>query len=191
VEKFTEKKRAIFESTLDLVTEKGFHGCPMSSVAKTAGVAAGTIYHHFESKDQLICELYDYLSGKLRDVMFAGENKEMDFKERFFNFWMNLYNFYILNPSYPRFCQQFVHSPYYASYGDNGVTDPFLGKIFHFLQEGVDQEVLQPVNPVILGVLVHNNIMTSARIYGFGRVSLGSQELDQIKEMLWNGISKS
>jgi AcrR family transcriptional regulator len=190
VENFTEKKRAIFESTLDLVTEKGFHGCPMSSVAKTAGVAAGTIYHHFESKDQLICELYDYLTDKLLNVMFAGEKGEMTFKERFFNFWMNLYRFYIQNPAYPKFYQQFVHSPYYPSKSDNRKNDPFHGRIFSFFREGVEQEVLQAVNPEILGVLVHNNIMTSARIYGFGKIHIGNQELDQIMQMLWNGISK-
>jgi AcrR family transcriptional regulator len=53
-----EKKKAIFESTLELVRENGFHGTPMSLVAKKAGVAAGTIYHYFESKDALIIALH-------------------------------------------------------------------------------------------------------------------------------------
>lgn len=122
--------------------------------------------------------------------MFAGEEEGMVFKERFFNFWMNLYRFYIQNPAYPKFYQQFVHSPYCVTYSDNGANDPFLGSIFSFFREGVEQEVLQAVNPEILGILVHNNIMTSVRIYGFGKIHIGRQELDQIMQMLWNGISK-
>ena len=49
-----DKRTAIFESTLALVREQGFHGTPMSQVAKKAGVAAGTLYLYFESKDHLI-----------------------------------------------------------------------------------------------------------------------------------------
>ena len=49
-----DKKQAIFESTLALIRDHGFHGAPMSLVAKNAGVAAGTIYHYFESKEALL-----------------------------------------------------------------------------------------------------------------------------------------
>ena len=38
-----QKKQAIFESTLELIKDHGFHGAPVSLVAKNAGVAAGTI----------------------------------------------------------------------------------------------------------------------------------------------------
>src|SRR5690606_31556619 len=61
----TDKKKAIFESTLELIKENGFHGTPMSLVAKNACVAAGTIYHYFKSKDELICELYAYNRGRI------------------------------------------------------------------------------------------------------------------------------
>jgi AcrR family transcriptional regulator len=60
MEEISEKKRLIFESALDLIRERGFHGAPMSLVAGNAGVAAGTIYHYFKGKDDLIRELYAY-----------------------------------------------------------------------------------------------------------------------------------
>ena len=50
----SDKRCAIIRATLDLVAEQGFHGAPMAAVAERAGVAAGTIYRYFESKDLLI-----------------------------------------------------------------------------------------------------------------------------------------
>ena len=40
----SEKRAAIIQATLELVSEHGFHGCPVALVAERAGVAAGTIY---------------------------------------------------------------------------------------------------------------------------------------------------
>ena len=56
-----DKKKCIIQSALDLIQEHGFHGCPVSMVAKNAGVAAGTIYTYFENKDSLIIGIYEYV----------------------------------------------------------------------------------------------------------------------------------
>ncbi len=60
----SDKRCAIVRATLDLVAEQGFHGAPMALVAERAGVAAGTIYRYFESKDVLINEVFHYLEER-------------------------------------------------------------------------------------------------------------------------------
>ena len=44
-----DKREAILKSTLELIKDNGFHGTPISLIAKNAGVASGTIYHYFPS----------------------------------------------------------------------------------------------------------------------------------------------
>ncbi len=39
----SDKRDAILKATLNLVSENGFHGTPMSKIAKEAGVSAGII----------------------------------------------------------------------------------------------------------------------------------------------------
>ena len=53
-----DKKEAILKSTLELIKDNGFHGTPISEIARHAGVASGTIYHYFSSKDAIIITLY-------------------------------------------------------------------------------------------------------------------------------------
>src|SRR5690606_8551970 len=104
-----DKRQAIFESTLELIREHGFHGAPMSLVAKKAGVAAGTIYHYFESKDQLICELYNYNKERVSAVIEEAIQPDLTFQENFFRIWTNLYTFYVKEPSVLIFFEQFTN----------------------------------------------------------------------------------
>jgi AcrR family transcriptional regulator len=53
-EKMTDKQRKILEASIDLFSEKGFANTSTSEIAKKAGVAEGTIFKHFGSKDNLL-----------------------------------------------------------------------------------------------------------------------------------------
>ncbi|WP_226390542.1 TetR/AcrR family transcriptional regulator [Penaeicola halotolerans] len=86
MEQIAEKKKLVFESALELIKENGFHGSPMSMVAKKAGVAAGTIYTYFESKDELIVELYYYIKSKMLNEISEKDDPSLPFQERFFMF---------------------------------------------------------------------------------------------------------
>jgi AcrR family transcriptional regulator len=70
VVKPTEQRRAeILEAALHLFSSKGFHDTTMEEVAREAGVAKGTIYLYFQSKEHLLLALKrDFMQG-LTDVV--------------------------------------------------------------------------------------------------------------------------
>ena len=188
MENITEKKKAIFESTLELVREHGFHGCPMSAVAKNAGVAAGTIYHYFEGKDQLIRGLHEYVSSEMIEAMLAGDSGQQPFKKRYFRLWRRLYDLYVRKPGLIQFFQQYINSPYNVHEREPG-HDHVHEVLFDFHREGVKAGHLRDVNPEILGLLTHRSIITAAKIHGFGKIPIGEKELAQITQVLWDGMS--
>jgi TetR/AcrR family transcriptional regulator, fatty acid metabolism regulator protein len=49
-----EKRRAILHAAVRVFAEKGYHGCRIADVARTAGVAYGLVYHYFRNKDELL-----------------------------------------------------------------------------------------------------------------------------------------
>ena len=67
-----EKRKAILQATLTLISEHGFHGTPMSKVAEQAGVGAGTIYRYFDSKESLINELFLEIKAEFSQAMLVG-----------------------------------------------------------------------------------------------------------------------
>lgn len=46
-------KRIIFESAMKVFSKNGYSGATMDSIAADAGVAKGTLYYHFKSKEEI------------------------------------------------------------------------------------------------------------------------------------------
>lgn len=55
----SERRSAILEAAIDTFAERGFHHARVSDVARQAGVADGTIYLYFKSKDDLLISLFE------------------------------------------------------------------------------------------------------------------------------------
>ncbi|GAA4707001.1 hypothetical protein GCM10023215_54710 [Pseudonocardia yuanmonensis] len=53
-------KRAILEAVLAQAVEAGYEGTTMADVARAAGLPIGSVYWHFQNKEQLFVELLDY-----------------------------------------------------------------------------------------------------------------------------------
>lgn len=51
-------RQRLIRAALELFTSRGYHDTTTAQIAKKAGVAEGTIYRHFTSKQQLVNELY-------------------------------------------------------------------------------------------------------------------------------------
>ena len=50
-------KRKIFETSMKLFAEKGYDATSIEDITETVGVAKGTLYYHFTSKE----EIFDFL----------------------------------------------------------------------------------------------------------------------------------
>jgi TetR/AcrR family transcriptional repressor of multidrug resistance operon len=183
----TDKKLAIFESTLTLIRENGFHGTPMSQIAKKAGVAAGTIYHHFDSKDMLIMELHEYVLNKMLDSLLQADEDQMAYKERFFNFFISHCLFYMEHPNALFFMEQFVNSPY-NSRQTTQENERAQGTFKNLIKYGVDHRLLKALDDRIVGSLVHGSVVTTAKIHLCRKITLGPAELQQIAQMIWDGM---
>jgi TetR/AcrR family fatty acid metabolism transcriptional regulator len=54
-----DKRERILDAAVRVLAKKGFHSTRVSEVAKAAGVADGTIYLYFKSKDELLVSLFE------------------------------------------------------------------------------------------------------------------------------------
>lgn len=72
----TGTKRSILDAALALAAERGITGTTMDDVAERAGVAKGTLYYNFASKDKIFEGLLlEGLSGLTESLRAAREGK--------------------------------------------------------------------------------------------------------------------
>jgi len=109
--KDSSKKEAIFDATLRLITERGFHDTPTALIAKEAGVASGTLYLYFASKEKLLNQLYLNVKQNLTAAVMAGYTAELTLQEGLELVWRNFLNHCLANPVAFAFIEQFENSP--------------------------------------------------------------------------------
>src|SRR5215470_770053 len=68
-------RREIIEKAAPIFNKKGFEGASLSDLMKATGLANGGIYRHFESKEQLAAEAFDYAWSLALERRMAGIEK--------------------------------------------------------------------------------------------------------------------
>jgi len=53
------RRRAIVDAAIEIFAERGFHSARVSDIASAAGVADGTIYLYFRSKDDILITIFE------------------------------------------------------------------------------------------------------------------------------------
>ena len=53
------KRDAILRAAIDVFAERGFFSAQVADIARAAGVAAGTVYLYFKSKDDLLVSIFE------------------------------------------------------------------------------------------------------------------------------------
>lgn len=75
--RLADTRRGILDAARDLVSEGGFAAVQMTEVAKKAGVATGTLYRYFSSKEALCRQVFREVSaremGMLAEIASGGE----------------------------------------------------------------------------------------------------------------------
>lgn len=137
-----DKRQALLQAALKLFTEHGFHGTPTSKIAKEAGVATGTLFHYFGTKEELINQLYLEIKQELRRSLVAGIDNERTIRGKTQKGWMNFVTWALENPGKLQFFNQFSSSPYISNLTrEEGVQHfRFLNDL---LEEGKRQDMLK------------------------------------------------
>ncbi len=110
-----DRAAAVRAALRRLVAAQGFHGASMSAVAKEAGVATGTAYVHYASKEELILAAYVETKRRLGAAAVADVDPADGPQQRFAGLWLAAYRHLVENPDDARFLAQVDSSPYALS----------------------------------------------------------------------------
>lgn len=193
-----DKREAILQATLELVTEHGFHDAPCSLIAKQAGVAAGTIYRYFDNKDVLINELFFALEQRITQALLEGYAAQGPLRQRFIHLVTGILTYFISHPLEFRYIEQFHNSPYGAKIRRDRLLGTDSDEIANngcalyrqlFIQ-GIEQEVIKDFPLPIIFDLAFGPIVSVARNHILGFIQLDQVLLEQVAAACWDGLKR-
>src|SRR5438105_8788029 len=71
-EVLTPTRERLLQAAQELIEEGGYAAASVAAIAERAGVAAGTLYRHFESKQELFVELFRSVCAREERAMRAA-----------------------------------------------------------------------------------------------------------------------
>lgn len=180
-------RAAILDAALDLFVERGFHGTAVPLVAERAGIAAGTIYRHFESKEALVNTLYrtwkERISGEvLRDFPLQAAPRD-----QFHAAWVGVTKFIAEHPRAYAFLELHHHAPYLDA-DSRAVEQRTYDFAAVVIARGQATGAIRAgAAPVLLGLL-HGAVVGFVRFWREGRIAWTPAALDLAEQACWDLI---
>jgi TetR/AcrR family transcriptional repressor of multidrug resistance operon len=185
--KETNKRAKILNTMLELVVQQGIQAPPMSQVVKESGVAAGTIYHHFSSKEEIINELYLNLKIEFGKALSENLKEDITYQEKFFQTWKNLYDYFCENESAFHFAEQIGHCTMITS-DTKQKGEVYYLPIVEFFALGISQHILREMDLKLMTNLIYGNIVTAVQITLSGELIMTNDRLKTVIESSWDSI---
>jgi AcrR family transcriptional regulator len=95
--KSEDKRKAILSAAGQVFAERGL-GAPTSVISAQAGIAEGTLFTYFRTKDDLLNALYRELKAELADAMLSGFPPRKSFRHRLQHVWNGYVDWGVANP---------------------------------------------------------------------------------------------
>ena len=177
---------AVRQALRRLVADNGFHGASMSAVAAEAGVATGTAYTHYASKDELVLAAYRETKRELGAAATDGLDSAAGPAQRFKLLWLAAYRHLAANREHALFLLQVDCSPY----RDEAHEAALAGGADPLLREAASPDIAERLLPLPLEVLYELGLAPAVRLAA-SAVELGDDELDAVAEACWRAVTVS
>jgi len=184
-----DKRNAILDAATRLFAERGLTAAPTSEISKLAGVAEGTLFTYFKTKDDLINALYREIKLELADAMMSDFPRKKNIRTKLRHVWNRYVNWGIANPRQRKVLAQLTVSEALTKESRDAGSAPFV-EFQAMIRDAIEQRVFRNDVPVeliskSLAALVEATIdlTESSR-------AKAKQYRDSGFQMFWAGITK-
>lgn len=175
-----DRAALVRRAMVGLVGADGIHGTSMSRVASRAGVATGTAYVHYESKEELLIAAFVEVKESLGRAAMKDATGTDEPRMMFARAWRNIYEFLRDDPVVARFLLQVEASPLrgpaHDALGANALTEAAVSLEEHLVQLPAD-------------LLYELGFAPAVRIVADG-TELSPTQLETLIESCWSAIRR-
>src|SRR6202789_1402580 len=102
--KSEDKRNAILSAATEVFADRGLSAAT-SAISSAAGVAEGTLFTYFKTKDEMVNALYREIKLELADAMMSGFPRRASIRSRLQHVWNSYTDWGIANPLQQRVLQ--------------------------------------------------------------------------------------
>lgn len=187
--KSENKRNAILDAATRVFAERGLTSAPTSEISKQAGVAEGTLFTYFRTKEDLINDLYREIKLELADAMMLGFPRRKSVRARLRHVWDCYVNWGVKNPDRRKVLAQLLVSGMLSKESIEAGSAPFIA-IQSMTRDAIEQHILRGDLPIeliskVLGALAEATMDLIA-----SKLAMATKYRDGGFEIYWAGIAR-
>jgi AcrR family transcriptional regulator len=187
--KSEDKRNAILDAATRVFAERGLSAAPTSEISKQAGVAEGTLFTYFKTKDDLINALYREIKLELADAMMSDFPRKKRVRTRLRHVWDRYVNWGIANPKQRKVLAQLQVSEVLTKESRDAGSAPFV-EFQTMIRDVIEPRIFRNDLPEeliskSLAALVEATVDLTA-----SNPSKAKNYRDSGFQMFWSGVTK-
>lgn len=185
-----DKRERILKAALKLFNQYGFDNTPTARITKEAGVATGTLFNYFKSKEELINFLYLTCKESLNRRLSYGLDQETTYRSKLKRIYINYIGWSLDHTDEFLFFQQFCNASCIGETTRKEGLSKF-NSIIALVSEGIEQEIIKNVNLEYMSNLLMG-ILNANSYYFINNPNLVAEDefLEASFNFLWDSIKK-
>jgi len=185
------KEREILAAALKLFVAYGFHGTPTSKIAREAGVANGTLFHYFKTKEDLIVALYNHTKEQLNGYLLTKQDESDSLESRMKSLYAASLEWGFEHKQEFYFIQQFHFSPHLAKVSEE---DKEKQSRLHtgLMKQAMEKKVFKSLPPSLIGSILGSHVYATHQYLDSADLKTEDRAkvIDETFAMLWAMITK-
>lgn len=199
VEEWTEKKLKIVETTIAEIANQGFEHVTTAKIARAAGVGEGTIYRHFQSKDELIDVSAEYAGQAISRTIRENYQPKAPVEEQFYRFCYDFLESGRKHKEHHGYLNYYMDSPQGLAYRKKMVVqvgkDPTAARPLFFplnliLAQAKQEQQLKDLPLQLHALMTISTLVFIVRDAALGLLILNNELRSSIATACWDGVRK-
>jgi AcrR family transcriptional regulator len=183
-----DKRARLLAAALDLFETRGFDGVAVPEIAAKAGVAVGTVYRYFETKEALVNALYRHWKQAYNDLVLAPAPKGVRPRELFSRYWHRMTLFARSNPRAVRFMDLHHHAAYLDA-ESRALSKAYAQVAEAFVRDARAQGAIRDLNPIMVVALMWGAAAGLTKFAANGALEFDAKLAGEMEEALWRAIA--
>lgn len=187
----SDKKTQLIEAAIDLFAKEGFWNTPTSKIAKHAGVATGTLFNYFESKNDLIDAVYLQLKHEWSGHIMTDMPEKDGIKACAEHMWYRFIDWGVNNPVRYTLMMQLKISDLVSAEAQRRQEEEMAVGLA-MIQKGIADGVIADMDPNYYGAIMISQLeaaVSYAMKNELKDMAL-SKHITQGFEFFWDGVSR-
>jgi len=187
-----DKREKLLQTALELFVSQGFSDTPTSKIAKVAGIATGTLFYFFPTKEDLIISLYLKLKGHAAESINLALEDVRSTKEIIKTYYVESLKWSLRNANEFLFLAQFANSPYLKKIGSEEISAQ-MAPILKLFKLAIKEQHVVDMDVNLLYALISNQVF-GVNQYLLSKSKLSKKKQDDIMEntfsMFWKMVER-